>query len=160
MLVYFEYRNESLLLARRARLRRRLDPRHPRRRTRAGGRQADAVRRLPRLDARPRRRGVHARRDRARLHARRPGARARARRRSDRRLVPRPVRPREGGGPRDQGRRRHRLPRRARDRDLGRARARAVGRAAVGDRRLAVTAWFTVLQRILHVRRELRARAS
>ena len=45
------------------------------------------------------------------------------------------LRPRQGGGPRDQGRRRHRLPRRARRRDLGRTDPRTVGCPAVGDRR-------------------------
>ena len=62
------------------------------------------------------------------------GARARACDRGDRRLLPRPVRAREGGGARDQGRRRDRVAGGARDRDRGRARARSVGRAPVGDR--------------------------
>ena len=59
VLVYFEYRNELLSSTGSARrLRRRLGPRHPRRRARARGRQDDAVRRVPRLDDRPRRRGA------------------------------------------------------------------------------------------------------
>ena len=68
----------ALLLGRRARLRARLDPGHPRRRPRARGREGDAVRRVPRLDDRPDRRGVHARRDRAGLRPRRQRDRARA----------------------------------------------------------------------------------
>ena len=57
---------DPLLLARRRRLRRRVAARHPRRRARPRGRQDDAVRRVPRLDDRPRQRGLHADRDRVR----------------------------------------------------------------------------------------------
>ena len=53
--------------------------------------------------------------------------------RRGRRLVPRQLHARQGRGARAQGRRRDRLARRARRGDHGRARARAVGRAAVGD---------------------------
>ena len=63
---------DPLLLARRGPLRRRLAARHPRRRARPRRRQVDALRRLHRLDDRPRQRGVHARRDRLRLRARQP----------------------------------------------------------------------------------------
>ena len=56
-------------------------------------------------------------------------------------------------------RRRDRLASRAGRRDHGRARARTVGRAAVGDLPPAATAWLTVLQRILYVRKQLREQA-
>ena len=46
----------------RDRVRRRLGARHPRRRARPGGREDDAVRRVPRLDDRPGERGLHAHR--------------------------------------------------------------------------------------------------
>ena len=89
---------DPLLLARRGRLRRRLAARHPRRRARTRGRQDDAVRRVPRLDHRPRQRRLHA--DRDRLHPR-DAASPRVRRGRDgggRRLVPRLVHAREGRG--------------------------------------------------------------
>ena len=59
--------------------------------------------------------------------------RARLRDRRDRRLVPRLLHAGEGGAARAQGRRRPRQPRRTRGRDHRRARARALGRAPVGD---------------------------
>ena len=123
-----------LLLARGTRLRRGLAARHPRRCTRARRWQDDALRRLHRLDDRPRQRGLHADRDRVRLRTPRP---RRLRRGCDgrrRRLVPRLVhaRPRGSAGP--ARRRRHRLTRRARRRHHRGARPRALGRAALGDR--------------------------
>ena len=56
---------EALLLARRHPVHRRLGGRHPRRGARAGGEQGDRLRRVPRLDLRPARRGGDARSDRA-----------------------------------------------------------------------------------------------
>ena len=58
-----------------------------------------------------------------------------------------------------QGRGRLRRPRRARGDHRRLARARALGRAAVGMALLALAAWSTVLQRILLVRTQLRAQA-
>ena len=154
VLVLFENRNEMLFYwLGGGRLRRRLGPRHPRRRARPRRRQDDAVRRLPRLDDRPRQRGLHAR-ARSRYVFARHGhdvfvavavaavagsflvsyTRARA----------------EALGL--QRRRRHRLARRARRRDHRRARARAVGRAARGrSSSSTATAWITVVQRVLSV---------
>ena len=101
VLVLFESHNEMLFFwLGAARVRRRLDPRHPRRRARPRRRQVDALRRVPRLDHRPRRRGLHARRDRLRLRARRPRRLRRRRRRRGRRLVPRLVHPRPRRGAR------------------------------------------------------------
>ena len=117
-------------------LRRRLGARHPRRRARPRGRQDDPVRRLPRLDDRPGRRGVHARRDRA------MSSRATATNGfvvvtfaavAGSFLVSYTAL--EGRGARAEGRRRHRLARRARRRDHRRPRLRPVGRPPVGDRR-------------------------
>ena len=87
-------------------------------------------------------------------------ARARRSRSRPRRLLPRQLHAREGRGARPQGRRRHRQSRRARRPDHRRPRARAVGRAAVGDRPADRHAWFTVLSGSLHVRKQLRAHAA
>ena len=80
---------EALLLARRHPLHRRLGGRHPRRRARPGGEQGHRLRRLPRLDLRPSRRGGDARGDRARVRARGQRHRPRRRLRGGDRLVPR-----------------------------------------------------------------------
>ena len=88
---------------------------------------------LPRLDDRPRRRGLHARRDRAtssRATATTCASRSRSPRVAGSFLVSYTRARAEALGL--QGRRRHRLPRRARRRDHRRPRARAVGRACRG----------------------------
>ena len=96
--------------------------------------------------------------DGARVRARRQPGRRRVHGRGDRRLVPRPVRAREGRGARAPGRRRDRLARGARRRHLGRAVLAPWGVLPWAISLLAVTAWITVVQRVLHVRRELRKR--
>ncbi len=75
-----------------------------------------------------------------------------------RRLVPRLLHAGPGRGARAEGRRRDRLTRRTRRRDHRRPRPRAVGRPAVGDRAAAATAWITVCQRVLSVRKQLESR--
>ena len=136
VLVGFEERNEKLFFwLGGVAVRRRLGRGHPRRRARARREQGDGLRRVPRLDLRPARRGRDARRDRPRLHARRERGRARRDVRRGDRLVPRLVHAREGRGARSPRRRRLRLPRRARRPHLGRPRPRAVGAAAVADLR-------------------------
>src|SRR6185503_9308891 len=91
------------------------------------------VRRVRRLDLRPRQRGL-------RPDRRRPGLRPRGERHRSRlhfcrdgRLVPRLLRACQGRAARPEGRRRPRQPGRAGGRDHRRARLRALGRAAVGD---------------------------
>ena len=160
ILVFFEYRSELLFFWLGARLlRRRVPVRHPRRRPREGGREVDALRRVHGLDDRP---------GRARrfmlgaialvLRPRRQRARCRPCRGCDRRLVPRQLhaRTRRGLGLRG-------------DVGIGSRAERVVVITAglvlapwvpleLALALLAATAWITVLQRVLHVRRQLRAR--
>ena len=120
-----------VLLLRRARVRDRLHPRHPRRRPRPRRRQADALGGFPdsTLDRVGEGLVLGAMRSCSCATAR--SSRSRSRSRSADRFVPTPARRRKA---RDQGRCRNRLARRAGGGDRRRSRARAVGRAALGDR--------------------------
>ena len=159
VVVYFEYRGRvPLLLARRRAVRRRLGPRHPRRRARAHQRQGDALRRLPRLDDRPDRRGRSCS-GRSRSSSPRDGnevALAFAFAAVVGSFLVSYARPRRGAGA--EGRRRDREPGGASGRHRLRARPRTVGRAPWAIYLLTVTAWMTVVQRVLSVRAQLRAR--
>ena len=161
-LVYFEYRDEILLLlARRGALHRRVDPRHPRRRARPAEQQGDAVRRVPRLDDRPASASRSCSRDRDRVHARRQRDRVAGHVRRGRRVAARQLHARPRGGARAEGRRRARQPRRARGRHLGRPDpAPWWVWLPLAIYLLNFTAWVTVGQRAWSVRKQLRERES